>query len=158
MNCQQLPRLVFLAAVLFLAACTFEAPITEKPTGKIDERLLGDWLEKDTTDKHLIVSKWDDSQYAVQYGGLYRAFHSDFGGVHFVSVQNIESPKDTERKFAFITYELQDDGKKLVLRSVNNKVISDKLRTTAEIQTAIQANLKNPQLINEEPGIYTKVK
>ena len=154
------PHRALLVITLLLAACTYEAPLTEKPTGKIDERLLGDWLENDAKPdekgKHLIVVKWSGSEYLVQYGGPFRAFHSDFGGIHFISVQSIVSPKDADREFLFVTYELQNDGKKLVLRAVSDKIVSSKLKTTVEIQKAVSENLKNPQLLGEQ-GVYTKV-
>jgi hypothetical protein len=152
-------RLLLPAAALFLSGCIYQAPITEKPTGRIDERLIGDWVSKDEQGKEerMAVVKLNDSEYIVNYGGaIFRAFESDVNGSKFVSAQNISPLKDSERLWAFVTYELQDDGKKLVLRSVNHDIISDKLKTSAEIQTAIGDNLKNPDLFNKDAGIFTK--
>lgn len=148
-----------IVAAVLLSGCIYQAPITEKPTGRIDERLIGDWVSKDDQGKeeHMVVVKLDDSNYIVNYGGgTFRAFESDVNGTRLVSAQNISPVKDSERLYAFVTYELQDDGKKLVLRTVNQSVISDKLKTSAEIQKAIGANLKNPDLFNKDASVFTK--
>ena len=146
---------------MLLSGCIYQAPITEKPTGKIDGRLVGDWIAKDESGKeeHMAVTKLNDSEYIVNYGGaVFHAFESDVNGTRFVSAQNISPLKDSERLYAFLTYELQDDGKKLVLRTVNQSVISEKLQTTAEIQKAIADNLKNPDLFNKDSAIFLKAK
>jgi hypothetical protein len=151
---------VLIAAALLLSGCIYQAPITEKPTGRIDERLIGDWVSKDDQGKeeHMVVVKLNDSEYIVNYGGgVFHAYESDVNGTRFVSAQNISAVKDSERLYVFVSYELQDDGKKMVLRTVNQNVISDKLQTSAEIQKAIEANLKNPGLFNKDAGVFTKV-
>ena len=71
---------------------------------------------------------------------------------------NISPLKASERKYVFLTWKLRADGQKLIMRTVNQTVISDKLHTSTEILKAIKANLKNPDLFNKEEGVFTKVK
>jgi hypothetical protein len=103
--------------IFALSGCEYEVPITSNPTRKVDERLLGDWTSKDGKDK-MKVRRLDDSIYIVSYNGdLFRAYHSDVAKTSFVSVQDIDS---ADRKYAYLTWKLSDDGKRLGLRVVNN--------------------------------------
>ena len=156
MNTSRLHYFALLGVALFLFGCTYEAPVTEKPTAKINERLIGDWTEAGKPDAHMVVCKLNDSEYIVSYDGVFHAWHSDFEGMHFISVQNIAPLKETERKFAFVVFELQDNDKKFIIRTVNQKVIPDTLHTTAEIQEALKRNLKDPHLFNEDAGIFVR--
>jgi hypothetical protein len=151
-------RLLFLllAALLALTGCNYEAPLTAKPTHQVDDRLLGEWVQPEEKD-WMVVRRFDDSTYTIAYGkekpgdrpDLYRAFHSDFGGMAFVSVQNLQ-PGGDDRKYVYLTWSLSADGKKLTLRTVNTKVIPEQSTDTAGMQELIEKNLKNPALLNEE--------
>ena len=147
--------LVIAAACFFtLAGCEYEVPLTAKPTRKVDERLLGDWTSKDGKEK-MKVRRLDDFIYVVSYDEvLYRAFHSDFAKTAFVSVQDIDSP---ERKYAFLTWKLSDDGKRLGLRVVNSKVIPNENKDSETIQKLLEKNLQNPELLRDEEP-FTKEK
>lgn len=110
MNTTRIYRKLALVAVAVVCCLSFSGcdgdyavPITSRPTRKIDQRLLGNWVSKDGTDK-LKVRSLDDSIYIVSYNGdLFRAFHSDVGKTSFVSLQDIES---TGRKYSYLTYKL----------------------------------------------------
>jgi hypothetical protein len=130
----------------------YEAPITAGPTHKVDQRLLGDWISEDGTDK-LKVRKLDDSVYVVAYNDdLYRAFHSDVGKTSFISLQDIDS---TERKYAYLAYKLSDDGKRLELLVVSDKVIPKKTKDSASVQRLLKENLQNPELFGDK-GQFAK--
>ncbi|HET7537012.1 MAG TPA: hypothetical protein VFJ90_11190 [Candidatus Didemnitutus sp.] len=151
-------RLVFFfaAVLLGLAGCNYDAPLTAKSTRKIDARLLGEWLQPEEKD-WMIVRRLDDSTYVIAYGkdkshdrpDLYRAFHSDFGGLAFISVQNLQ-PGSDDRKYSYLTCALSADGTRLTMRTVNNRVIPEQKTDTAGMQKLIEQNLKNPKLLNEE--------
>src|SRR5437879_3246833 len=135
------------------SGCIYEGPITEKPAGKIDERLLGDWLEKGDKPEWLRVRKFSDTEYVLQYGGFWRAFFSEIDGRRFVNVQTIDPVENAERKYAFVTYVLKDD-RTLVVHSVSKDLIPETLHSSREIEEAIRGNLKNPKLLNQEPAIF----
>ncbi len=145
------PILPLFAACLAFTACNFDAPLTDGPTRKIDDRLLGKWVGTDGNDAVMvIVRRLDDSNYVVaDNNDLYRAFHSDFAGQPFLSVQNLQ-PGSDDRKYTYMTWQLSADGKQLVLRSVNPKVIPEQKTPTAGMQKLIKENLKNPAFFNEE--------
>ena len=158
LSVQSLGLLLFLA---FACGCDYEAPLTAKPTGKIDPQLLGNWIGQDTgsfPETNLKIRKLDDSNYLISYGGFYRAYHSDLGDIHFVSIQNIEPVPDKERKYILATYELKDNGDTLIVRTINDKVIPNTLKTSAELEKAIRANLKNPDLFKKDPGVFNRAK
>ena len=147
-----------LLLAVFAVGCVYQAPLTAKPTRKIDERLLGDWVEDQANGKDLKIRKLDDSHYVIFYEEFYQAYHSDVGEGHFVSIQQIDPIPDADRKYTFATCELKDDGNTLVVRTVNDKTIPDTLKTSAALEKAVRANLKNPDLLNKEGGTFIRGK
>jgi hypothetical protein len=141
---------------LSFSACEgdYAVPITSGPTRKVDQRLLGNWVSKDGTDK-MKVRRLDDSFYIVSYNGdLFRAFHSDLGKTPFVSLQDIES---AGRKYSYFTYKLSDDGGRLDVQAVDTKVIPKELKDSGSVQKLLTKNSKNSGLFGDE-GQFTKEK
>ena len=154
MNTTRVCRKLALAAVTVVGCLSFSVcegdyavPITSGPTRKIDQRLLGNWVSKDGTDK-IKVRRLDDSIYIVSYNGdLYRAFHSDVGKTSFISAQDIES---TDRKYVYLAYKLSDDGKRLDLQAVNTKVIPKETKNSVKVQKLLKTNLQSAELFGDE--------
>ncbi len=141
---------------LSFGACDgdYAVPITSNPTRKVDQRLLGNWVSKDETDK-MKVRRLDDSIAIVSYNGdLLRAFHSDVGKTPFITVQDIDS---AGRKYVYLTYKLSDDGKRLDLRVVNTKVIPKETKDSVSVQNLLKKNLQNSELFGDEAQ-FTKEK
>ena len=139
---------------LVFAGCIFEVPITEAPTRKVEEKLLGDWVSKDGQNK-MKVRRLDESIYIVSVNGcLFRAYHSDVAQTALASVQDLEAP---ERKYAYVSWTLSADGKRLNWRTVSSRVIPEHLKDSAAVQKLLEKNLKNPELFEEEQE-YTKEK
>lgn len=143
---------LLLAACLLFSACNYDDALTEKPTRKIDERLLGNWVAVDKDDnKEMLMSvrRLDDFNYVVAMDGdVYRAFHSDFAGTAFLSVQSLQSGSD-DRKYVYFAWQLSADGARLSLKGVNTRVIPEETRGRAAIQKLIKTNLANPKLYGE---------
>jgi hypothetical protein len=79
----------------------------------------------------LKLRKLDDSIYIVYYdGGLFRACHCDVAETPFATVQDLNS---SDRKCAYVVWKLSDDGKRLSLRNVSDKVISKEIKTQAQL-------------------------
>jgi hypothetical protein len=132
---------------LAFTACQYEVPITSAPTRKVEQRLLGDWISNDGKEK-LQLRSLDDSIYIVYYDGdLFRAYHSDVAETSFASVQDINS---SDRKYAYITWKLSDDGKFLRLRNVNDKVVPKETKDSATVVTLLTKNASNPELLGEQ--------
>jgi hypothetical protein len=137
----------FCLCILAFSACQYEVPITSGATQKVQERLLGDWTSADGKEK-LKLRRLDDSVYIVYYDGdLFRAYHSDVAETPFASVQDINS---NDRKYAFVVWKLSDDGKRLSLRNVTDKVIPKETRDSATLVALLEKNVHNPDLLGEE--------
>ncbi|HEY3659875.1 MAG TPA: hypothetical protein VGK91_01460 [Candidatus Udaeobacter sp.] len=132
---------------LALTACQYDIPITSAPTRKVQERLLGDWTSADGTEK-LKLRSLDDSIYIVYYDGdLFRAYHSDVAETPFATVQDLNS---SDRKYAYVVWKLSDDGKKLRLRNVNDKVVPKETKDSATVVALLTKNAGNAELFGEE--------
>ncbi len=134
---------------LGLSGCEgdYAVPITSAPTEKVNQRLLGNWVSKHGTAK-LRVRRLDDSIYILSVDGdLYQAFHSDVDKTPFISAQEIDS---ADRKYSYVTYRLSEDGQRLYVRVVNNKVIPKTTKTSGAVQKLLKANLRNSELFDEE--------
>ena len=135
---------VVLAIGWLFFGCEYEVPITEQPTRKIDEKLVGDWVIKDGEKEEVMkVAKLDDSTYIVFYDDrLYRAYHSDVGKTQLVSVQTIDSE---ERKYSYIAWKLSPDGKSLGLQIVNDEIIPDATKDSATLRDTFAKEFAEPQ-------------
>lgn len=136
---------------LFIVGCHFDFSLTANPTRPIDNRLVGDWVYVDVDGQRIErmnVRKLDATTFIVSYEGeLYRAFHSDFAGVSFISVQDLHSDPG---KFLYLVYKLSSDDAKLGLKYVNPKFVPETVKDQAAIQEFIKRNLNNPSLFGEE--------
>jgi len=133
--------------ILTLGACKYGVPITSSPTRKVQEQLLGNWVSLDGKE-NMRVRRWDDSTYVVYYDGdLFRAYHSDVAEMPFASVQDLNS---NDRKYAYVVWKLADDGNRLSLRSVNDKVVPKETKDSAAVAALLTKNAGNPDLFGEE--------
>ncbi len=133
--------------ILALNACQYEVPITQSPTRKVQEQLLGNWVSLDGKED-MRVRRFDDSTYVVYYDGdLFRVYHSDVGETPFTSVQDLNS---NDRKYAYVVWKLSDDSKRLTLRSVNQKIIPKETSDSATVAALLAKNAHNPDLLGEE--------
>jgi hypothetical protein len=149
-------RFVAILLVFLFSSCIYEAPLTEAPTRKIDERLIGDWVSVEEKPSVIQIRKFDDSNFILIDGGtVYRVFHSDFEGINFLSLQNLETNGSSVRKFAFIDYRLEQPNR-VRARAVNKEVVPENLRTTSELQKSLRDHLTDPQLFNKEEIVYTR--
>ena len=86
-------RWLAVAAVCALAGCVYDVPITASGTRNIDAKLLGDWRSKDGKEQ-LKIRELNGTTYLLLLNGdPFRAYHSDFAGVPFVSVQDLDKPE-----------------------------------------------------------------
>jgi len=113
----------------------------------VQERVLGNWISQDGKEQ-LRARRLDENIYIVYYDGdLFRAYHSDVADTPFVSVQDINSE---DRKYAYVVWKLSDDGKQLILRSVNRDVIPKEKTDSMAVAKFLKDNAKNPDLFVEE--------
>jgi hypothetical protein len=138
---------LFAATALLLAGCNYDEALTAKPTRPVDERLVGIWLGGENGREQMVVRQLDYYSYVVSMDDdLYRAYHSEFAGTAFFSVQDLNSDY---RLYLYLTAELSADGHQLTLRTVSNKVVPESTKGRAALQELIQANLANPGLFGD---------
>ncbi len=134
-------------ALLGLAACQYSVPITERPTRNVDVRLIGNWVSTDRRET-IKVRALGPSAYIVSFNGiLFQAFHSDFSGTPFLSVQELET---RTRSYSYLTYRVSDDGTKMYLRLVNDELVPNETGDVISIQKLLQKNLENPEMFRKE--------
>jgi hypothetical protein len=133
--------------ILAFNACQFEVPITSSPTRKVQEQLLGNWVSLDGKE-NMKVRRLDDNTYVVYFeDDLFRAYHSDVAETPFATVQDLNS---SDRKYAYVIWNLSDDGKDLRLRSVSDKVVPKETKDSATVIELLTKNASNPELFGEE--------
>jgi len=138
---------------LALIGCEYAVPITSGPTRGIDKRLLGNWVSSDGKNT-MKVRRLDDSIYIVSFNGyLFRAYHSDIDDAPLASVQDIDS---SERKYCYRKWNLTDDGRALVLHSVNNKVVPKEIKDSGAVQQLLRKHLNDPELYKDETRFTKK--
>ncbi|MEI6464206.1 MAG: hypothetical protein WCQ89_05750 [Verrucomicrobiota bacterium] len=143
-------RLALLILGLGLTGCEYDVPLTKEPTRGVDDRLTGDWIAKDGWMK---VRPLDANGYVVFFDGkLYRAWHSTVAGLALVTVQDIETGK---RKYSYLGYAVSDDGRRLTLRVVNDKLIPDETADSARVQKLFEQYARDPALFTGDV-VYVK--
>jgi len=136
------------AAAAMVAGCIYDVPLTANATRRVDARLVGDWSSDDGKEL-LKVRQLDSTTYLlILNGDPFRAHHSDFADVAFVTVQDLDAPT---RKYAYIRYALSDDGQRLTGYAVNSDVIPTTLKSSSDARRLVRSNLENPKLFVDEP-------
>ncbi len=143
---------LLVATALLLAGCNYDVPLTARATRNVDARLLGVWLGGDEGKDAMVVRSLDDSTYVVAMDhDLYRAYHSEFAGTAFLSVQELNH----DRLYTYLTATLSADGNKLTVCTVSTKIVPEKTRGRTALQKLISANLANPALYGD-PLVFTR--
>jgi hypothetical protein len=155
----------FSIAVVVLSAllpgCIYESALESKPPQKIDQRFLGDWQHVEDPNNRMLICAFNQREYAIvttdeKSIACYRAFTSDVNGLHLASVQGLEPGEPQAGKWAIFEYRL-DASARLVIRMINDKVISPSLKTPRELRKAIREHQDNPALFLKE-SVYAKFK
>jgi hypothetical protein len=135
-------------AAATLTGCIYDVPLTANATRRVDARLVGDWASDDGKET-LKVRPLDTTTYLlILNGDPFRAYHSDFADVPFVTVQDLDAPA---RKYAYIKYALSDDGQRLTAYAINADVVPATLKSSSEARRLVRSNLENPKLFADEP-------
>jgi len=152
MNTSRVSALLLIAGALLLAACNYDFSLTEKPTHRIDPRLLGNWVTYDKDEQkteQMSVRQLNDSTYAVVMDhDVYRVFHSDFAGMQFVSVQDLQSGAGYG-KYAYYVWELSADGQQLTVKGVRTQFVPEDTKDRATAQKLIQDHLTDPKFYGD---------
>ncbi len=136
-------------ALLLLAGCNFEAPLTEKPTRDVDPALLGSWFSL-TDGKPLDVFKLSKEEYLVlDDGSPYVCTHSDVAGTNFVSCRQLANDKDRYGKYAYIAYKVEKD--ELVILQLSGALPLTDKSSPKEIRAALEEAGKTGTALDTDP-------
>lgn len=159
---QLFPALAVLALCSFLGCDYYlsDVPITRKPVSEVKEELLGDWIiiddddsiiypgivvhmiESDPEEYLIIVKYMEDKGRTIDDGIVYKAFHSNVGDQHFLSVQNV---LDNELDNKYIFWRLEEVGKD----SVVARYITDSLNIQFDKSKKLKSFIKKNKAVLE---------
>lgn len=113
---------LFLIPALFLIGCyESEVPLSETPSLKVDNRLIGSWISipGDSNEKtiELLLHKFNENEYLAAWKEgdydevvLARGFTTRIKNINIINLQGIESIEANKRTFIFIKYGFNDQG------------------------------------------------
>lgn len=148
-----------LASILFMG-CPYssEVPI-DSPAIKIDEKLLGTWESKSSSDYSYKVTKSDVNTYTIEKKSAssgdvttYKGFISDVGGVRYM---NIYEDGSTTNTYYFYKLEISTSGVKTTLTPVTEN-IDEKFTTSAEMKDFFKKNQGNSYFFDKDEDVYIK--
>lgn len=144
-----------LAAVVFgllLTACDYDVPLSAKPDRPVDEAVLGNWI---SPDGWMSVRRFDADHYVVFHNGtLYRGWHSQVAGRTYVNLCSLDAQYP---KFAYLTYQLGAQGRRLDIRFVRDEVIPKTITSADAIRRALEEHAADPHLLSD-PVPFTRTK
>lgn len=157
-------------ALLVLAGCYYDAPLTAEHPLPVDSTLPGVWQEiaddgtlLDESDR-MVILKFSDTEYLVHYparkeGGYYRAYPFKLEGVEGVQVQALGSgsgPIESAEEdiYIVVSYSILDGD--LEIKILNTDLVDDDLSGSVAIREAFLKNRDADDLF-VEPGRFRRV-
>ena len=131
------------AMCLFVfAGCPYssEVPI-DKPTVRLEEKLLGSWEPKSSSDDQITVTREDDFTYRIEKKSknsddptVYKGFLSNVDGVKFL---NIYEENASQKSYYLYKLEISGSGAKATLAPMTEN-IDEKFETSEALKAFIK--------------------
>ncbi len=162
--------MLLIVAVLFLAGCEYEAPLTEEHSIPVDSSVLGLWEiipdsdKKSDAPERMMLLKYTDTEYLIHHptgeDGLYfRGYPIKIGDVSCVQIQWIGTAegdiKKDDRDYNVVSYNFSNG--ELVIKTLNTDLVDDDLKDSEALKKAFLKNKDNKDLFTD-PGKFRKVK
>jgi len=153
------------ALALFLAACTYDAPLETGSTIPIDPAVLGTWQAVDPGNDEpetMVILPFSPHEYLVHYparsedGMYFRAYPIKVAGVACVQLELLGTLKGRETgraRFQVANYRITDG--RLEIRTLNEALVSDELSGTEALRAAFTAKASEAELFTN-PGVFTR--
>lgn len=148
--------------MLVLTACPYssETPLDQKASVKIDDKLLGQWESKTSTDYIYTVSKMDDFNYkfvkkkndsedVTEYSG----FLSMIDGVKFLNLK--ETGSSSTQVYYFYKLEISPSGAKVTLSPVTEN-ITEKFASSDEMKAFFKKHMGTSFFYDKDADIYLR--
>ena len=155
-------RLVALLAIFSIAfmGCPYSAEIAiDEPAVKIDEKLIGKWESKSSSDYSYTVTKSDANRYKIEKKSAssgditeYIGFLSKIEGNMYM---NVYEDGSTTKTYYFYKIEITTSGAKCTMSPVTEN-ITEKFTTSAEMKKFFMANQKNSYFFDKDQDVYIK--
>ncbi len=153
------PYLMFVFSLLFMG-CPYgsEVAIDDGKT-KIDEKLLGKWESKSSSDYDYIVSKIDDTTYKIEKKPrgegevtVYIGFLSAIGTTKFL---NVWEEQNSTRTYYFYKMDISGSGAKLTLSPVTDN-IKEKFESSSELKSFFEKNQNLSFFYSKDDEVYIR--
>jgi hypothetical protein len=108
--------------ILLMSGCIFETPLAEKPTRKVDPKVLGIWHPHDDTGTRITISASDEWNYQVLFVPrphetvavppmTFDGHHTAVGDIDVINLKLKQfDGKDPKRPWLFCTYKAIDEN------------------------------------------------
>jgi hypothetical protein len=153
--------LCLLVLALFFMGCPYGSEVAiDDGKAKLEEKLIGKWEAKSSSDYDYIVSKYDETTYKIEKkprqegeSTIYYGFLSDLKGTRFLNVW--EDNENTTRTYYFYKMDLTTSGAKLTLSPVTEN-IKEKFTSSAELKSFFEKNMALSFFYNKEDEVYIR--
>ncbi|MGE0637916.1 MAG: hypothetical protein AB7G44_04150 [Bacteroidia bacterium] len=148
-------------AIILFSGCPYSAEVAiDQPSVKIDEKLLGTWESKSSSDYTYTVSKVDDKTYrfekkTISSGDIiyYKGFLSEIDGKRFMNIYEEGSVTNT---YYFYKVEVSGSGAKTTLTPVTEN-ITEMFTTSAALKDFFKKNMANSYFFDKDADEYIRV-
>lgn len=154
-------------ALLLLCACSFlfmgcpyssEVPI-DSPSMRIDERMLGKWESKSSSDYTYTVTKTDAYKYKIDKksasSGDVTTYIGFLSKVDDVTYMNLYEDGSTTPTYYFYKVQFSSSGAKVSFASVTEN-ITEKFESSSSLRQFFRDNQKNSYFFDKDVDEYIK--
>lgn len=129
-------------SLIVLAGCPYgsEVPI-DKPTVKVDEKLLGQWEPKSSSDDQISITKEDEFTYRIEKKSknstdptIYKAYLSMIDGATFM---NVWEENSSQKSYYLYKLEISSSGAKATMSPITDN-IEEKFETSEALKAFIK--------------------
>ena len=154
-------------AILLLCACSFlfmgcpydsQVPI-DSPSVKIDERMVGSWESKSSSDYKYIVKKRDAYKYTIEKksasSGDVTTYIGYLSKVDDVTYINVYEDGATTPTYYFYKIRFSSSGAMVYFAPVTEN-ITEKFESSAQLRQFFRDNQKNSYFYDKDEDVYIK--
>ncbi|MCD6069337.1 MAG: hypothetical protein K0S33_4163 [Bacteroidetes bacterium] len=153
---------VLITLMLVLTACPYssENPMDAKPSVKLDDKLLGQWESKSSTDYLYTVSKADDNTYKIEKKSnssgdvtTYKGFLSTIDATRFMNIY--EETSSETKTYYFYKVDISTSGGKITFSPVTEN-ITEKFTNSEELKAFFKKHMGLSFFFDKDPDVYIR--
>lgn len=154
--------LTLFSSLLFFTGCPYSSDIAidASPSIRVNEKLLGEWELRSSSDQSYIVSKTDNFTYKFEKHSksskdvtTYFAYMSEVGGTKYLNLWEDPSAGGA-KSYYFYKFEQVSDGLVKFIPVTEN--IDEKFTTSAELKAFISKNQSHSFFFDKDEDTYIK--